>query len=61
MSSGGFRLPDGYVLNPDASLLRLKRWQALTAGQGRGFHPLPGSGDCQAAEGGAEVRPPPLS
>ena len=39
-SSGGFRLPDGSVLSPDAALVRLDRWQALTAEQRRGFPPL---------------------
>ncbi|MFN7899861.1 MAG: Uma2 family endonuclease [Synechococcaceae cyanobacterium] len=39
-SSGGFRLPDGAVFSPDASLLRQERWQALTAEQRRGFPPL---------------------
>ncbi|MCT0225752.1 Uma2 family endonuclease [Synechococcus sp. CS-1328] len=39
-SSTGFRLPDGSVLSPDASLVRLERWQALTAAQRRGFPPL---------------------
>jgi Uma2 family endonuclease len=39
-SSSGFRLPDGSVLSPDASLLRLQRWDALTAEQRRGFPPL---------------------
>ena len=39
-SSTGFRLPDGSVLSPDASLLRLERWQALTPKQRRGFAPL---------------------
>ena len=39
-SSTGFLLPDGSVRSPDASLLRLKRWQALTAEQRRGFAPL---------------------
>ncbi len=39
-SSGGFRLPDGSVLSPDASLVRLDRWQALTPEQRRGFAPL---------------------
>lgn len=29
-SSTGFRLPDASVLSPDASLVRLDRWQALT-------------------------------
>ena len=39
-SSSGFRLPDGSVLSPDASLLREERWQALTPQQRRGFPPL---------------------
>ncbi|MFN7872538.1 MAG: Uma2 family endonuclease [Cyanobacteriota bacterium] len=39
-SSGGFRLPDGSVLSPDASLVRLERWQALTPHQRSGFPPL---------------------
>jgi Uma2 family endonuclease len=39
-SSTGFRLPDGSVLSPDASLVRLDRWQALTPDQRRGFPPL---------------------
>jgi Uma2 family endonuclease len=39
-SSSGFRLPDGSVLSPDASLVRLDRWQALTPEQRRGFAPL---------------------
>lgn len=30
-SSTGFRLPDGSVLSPDASLVRLERWQAPAA------------------------------
>ncbi len=38
-NSGGFPLPDCCLLNPDASLLPLKRWQALTAEQRRGFAP----------------------
>ena len=29
-SSSGFRLPDGSVLSPNASMLRLQRWDALT-------------------------------
>jgi Uma2 family endonuclease len=29
-SSGGFLLPDGSVRSPDASLVRLERWQALS-------------------------------
>ena len=39
-SSTGFRLPDDSVLSPDASLVALDRWQALTAEQRRGFAPL---------------------
>jgi len=39
-SSTGFRLADGSVLSPDASLVRLDRWQALTPEQKRGFAPL---------------------
>ena len=39
-SSTGFRLPDGSVLSPDASLVRLQRWHALTPEQRRGFPPL---------------------
>ena len=39
-SSTGFCLPDGSVLSPDASLVRLDRWQALTQVQRRGFAPL---------------------
>ncbi|MBU6353333.1 MAG: Uma2 family endonuclease, partial [Cyanobacteria bacterium REEB498] len=39
-SSTGFRLADGSVLSPDASLVRLERWQALSAEQRRGFPPL---------------------
>ncbi|MEB3270679.1 MAG: Uma2 family endonuclease [Synechococcus sp.] len=39
-SSGGFRLSDGSVLSPDASLVRQERWQALTPEQRRGFPPL---------------------
>ncbi len=38
-SSGSFRLPDGSVPSPDASLLRLEWWQALTAEQRLGFAP----------------------
>lgn len=34
-SSTGFRLPDGAVLSPDASLVRRDRWQALTPEQRR--------------------------
>lgn len=39
-SSTGFRLPDGSVLSPDASLIRQERWQALSADERRGFAPL---------------------
>ncbi len=39
-SSGGFRLPDGSVLSPDASVVREDRWQSLTPEQRRGFPPL---------------------
>ena len=39
-SSTGFRLPDGSVLSPDASLVQINRWQALTPEQRRGFAPL---------------------
>jgi Uma2 family endonuclease len=39
-SSTGFRLPDNSVFSPDASLVALDRWQALTAEQRRGFAPL---------------------
>jgi Uma2 family endonuclease len=39
-SSSGFRLPDSSVLSPDASVVRLDRWQALTPEQRRGFAPL---------------------
>ncbi len=39
-SSSGFRLPDGSVLSPDASLVRQERWEALTPEERRGFTPL---------------------
>lgn len=39
-SSTGFRLPDGSVFSPDASLLRLDRWRALSPEERRGFAPL---------------------
>ena len=35
-SSGGFRLPDGSVLSPDAAMVRRERWDALTPAQQRG-------------------------
>jgi len=39
-SSGGFLLPDGFVLSPDASLVRQERWQSLAPEQRRGFPPI---------------------
>ena len=39
-SSTGFRLPDGSVLSPDASLVGLDRWQALSTAERRSFAPL---------------------
>ena len=39
-SSGGFLLPDGSVRSPDASLVRLESWQALSETDRRGFPPL---------------------
>lgn len=39
-SSGGFLLPDGSVYSPDAAMLRLDRWRALTPEQQRRFAPL---------------------
>jgi Uma2 family endonuclease len=39
-SSGGFRLQDGSVLSPDASLVREERWQALSPAERRAFPPL---------------------
>jgi Uma2 family endonuclease len=39
-SSGGFRLPDGSVVSPDASLVRLDRWRALSADERRRLAPL---------------------
>jgi Uma2 family endonuclease len=39
-SSSGFRLPDGSVLSPDASLLHQERWDALSPQERRGFPPL---------------------
>ncbi|MFN7738740.1 MAG: Uma2 family endonuclease [Cyanobacteriota bacterium] len=39
-SSTGFRLPDNSVLSPDASLVALDRWQALSDAERRGFAPL---------------------
>ncbi|PSB31661.1 Uma2 family endonuclease [Chlorogloea sp. CCALA 695] len=39
-SNGGFTLPNGAVRAPDASWLKLERWEALTQGQRRKFLPL---------------------
>jgi Uma2 family endonuclease len=39
-SSGGYRLPDGSVRSPDAAVVRVERWEALTPEQRRGFPPL---------------------
>jgi Uma2 family endonuclease len=39
-SSSGFRLPDGSVVSPDASLVDLDRWQPLSTAERRSFAPL---------------------
>jgi hypothetical protein len=39
-SSAGFLLPDGSVPSPDASVLRLERWQTLSKAERDGFPPL---------------------
>ena len=39
-SSTGFLLPDGSVRSPDASVVRLERWQALSEVEREGFPPL---------------------
>jgi Uma2 family endonuclease len=39
-SSGGFQLPDGSVRSPDASVVRLERWRALSEEERDGFAPL---------------------
>jgi Uma2 family endonuclease len=39
-SSAGFLLPDGSVRSPDASLVLLERWQALSEAERDGFPPL---------------------
>jgi Uma2 family endonuclease len=39
-SNGGFTLPNGAVRAPDASWLKLERWEALTLQQRRKFLPL---------------------
>ena len=39
-SSTGFLLPDGSVRSPDASVVRLERWQALSEAEREGFAPF---------------------
>ena len=39
-SSTGFLFPDGSVRSPDASVVRLERWQALSEAEREGFAPL---------------------
>jgi Uma2 family endonuclease len=39
-SSTGFLLHDGSVRSPDASVVRLERWQALSEAEREGFGPL---------------------
>ena len=39
-SNGGFTLPNGAVRAPDASWLKLERWEALTPQQRQKFLPL---------------------
>ena len=39
-SSGGFRLPNGAMLSPDAAWLRLSRWNALAGKDRKKFVPL---------------------
>lgn len=39
-SSTGFTLPDGAILSPDASWVRLERWDALSEEEQEGFAPL---------------------
>ncbi|MGA1304768.1 MAG: Uma2 family endonuclease [Cyanobium sp.] len=39
-SSTGFRLRDGSIRSPDASLVALERWRALTVEERQGFAPL---------------------
>jgi Uma2 family endonuclease len=39
-SSGGFLLSDGSIRSPDASLVRQKRWLALSEAERDGFPPL---------------------
>ncbi|MGL5065287.1 MAG: Uma2 family endonuclease [Microcoleus sp.] len=39
-SSSGFKLPNGADRSPDASWIKLERWQALTAKEQEGFAPI---------------------
>lgn len=39
-SSTGFRLPNGATLSPDASWVKMERWDTLTAAQKKKFLPL---------------------
>ena len=39
-SNGGFKLPDGSLLSPDASWVAQKRWEGLTEKQRNGLLPL---------------------
>ena len=39
-SSAGYLLPDGSVRSPDASVVRIERWQALSEAERDGFPPL---------------------
>jgi Uma2 family endonuclease len=39
-SSGGFHLPNGADRSPDASWVKLERWEALTPEEQEGFAPL---------------------
>ena len=39
-SSSGFLLPEGSVRSPDASVVRLERWQGLSEAEREGFAPL---------------------
>jgi Uma2 family endonuclease len=39
-SSSGFHLPNGADRSPDASWIKLERWEALTAEEKKGFAPI---------------------
>ncbi|MCP2730578.1 Uma2 family endonuclease [Limnofasciculus baicalensis] len=39
-SSGGFKLPNGADRSPDASWVKLERWEALTPTEREGFAPI---------------------